>query len=111
MASFYTNENLPIKIAQYLRQMGHNVLTLHEAGKANQRIPDEDVLAFAAQSGRILLTLNRWDFIVLHTKSTQHAGIMVCTQNPNLLQQAEQIDKAVTEAGNMKEILIRVNRE
>ena len=32
---------------------------------------------------------------------------MVRTQNPDLLQQAEQIDKAVTEAGNMKEILIR----
>jgi hypothetical protein len=35
---------------------------------------------------------------------------VVCTQNTDLLQQAEQIDKAVTEAGNMKEILIRVNR-
>jgi predicted nuclease of predicted toxin-antitoxin system len=90
--------------------MGHDVLTSHEAGKANQRIPDEEVLAFAAQSGRILLTLNRWDFIILHAKSNQHAGIMVCTQNPDLLQQAEQIDKAVAEAGNMKEILIRVNR-
>jgi hypothetical protein len=63
-----------------------------------------------AYGGGSLLTLNRWDFIILHTKSTQHAGIMVCTQNPDLLQQAEQIDKAVTEAGNMKEILIRVNR-
>jgi hypothetical protein len=52
MASFYTNENFPIKIAQYLRQMGHDVLTSHEAGKTNQRIPDEEVLAFAAQSGR-----------------------------------------------------------
>jgi len=110
MASFYTNENFPIKVAQHLRQMGHDVLTSHEAGKANQRIPDEDVLTFAAQSGRILLTLNRWDFIVLHTKSTQHAGILVCTQNTDLHQQAEQIDKAVTEAGNMKGILIRVNR-
>ncbi|MBI5945423.1 MAG: DUF5615 family PIN-like protein [Chloroflexi bacterium] len=111
MASFYTNENFPIKVAQYLRQMGHDVLTSHEAGKANQRIPDEEVLAFATESGRILLTLNRWDFIVLHTKSNQHAGIMVCTQNPDLLQQAEQIDKAVTEAGNLKGILVRVNRK
>ena len=110
MASFYTNETFPIKVAQYLRQMGHDVLTSHEAGKANQRIPDEEVLAFATQSGRILLTLNRWDFIVLHTNSAQHAGILVCTQNPDLFQQAEQIDKAVTEAGNMKGILIRVNR-
>jgi uncharacterized protein with PIN domain len=110
MASFYTNENFPIKIARYLRQMGHDVLTSHEAGKANQCIPDEEVLAFASESGRILLTLNRWDFIVLHTKSSQHAGIVVCTQNPDLLQQAEQIDTAVAEAGNMQGILIRVNR-
>lgn len=74
MASFYTNENFPIKIAQYLRQMGHDVLTSHEAGKANQRIPDEEVLAFAAQSGRILLTVNRWDFIVLRAKVNSTCG-------------------------------------
>ena len=53
MASFYTNENFPIKIAQHLRQMGHDVLTSHEAGNANQRIPDEELLAFAAESRRI----------------------------------------------------------
>jgi predicted nuclease of predicted toxin-antitoxin system len=110
MASFYTNENFPIKVAQYLREMGHDVLTSHEAGKANQRIPDEEVLAFAAEAGRILLTINRWDFIVLHSKSTQHAGIIVCTQNPDLRQQAEQIHKAVIEANNMKGVLIRINR-
>lgn len=110
MASFYTNENFPIKVAQYLREMGHDVLTSHEAGKANQRIPDDEVLAFAADMGRILLTLNRRDFIELHTQSNQHAGIVVCTQNPNLLQQAEQIHKAVTEFGVMNGILIRVNR-
>ncbi len=49
MASFYTNENFPIKVAQYLREMGHDVLTSHEAGKANQRIPDDEVLAFATE--------------------------------------------------------------
>ena len=111
MASFYTNENFPIKVAQKLREMGHDVLTSHEAGKANQRIPDEEVLAFATGLGRILLTLNRRDFIDLHNKSAQHAGIVVCTQNSDLLQQAHQIDKAVTETENMKGILIRVNRE
>jgi predicted nuclease of predicted toxin-antitoxin system len=110
MASFYTNENFPIKVAQYLREMGHDVLTSHEAGKANQRIPDEEVLAFATEMGQVLLTLNRRDFIVLHTASAKHEGIVVCTQNPNLQQQAEQIDMAVTEAGNMKGVLIRINR-
>ena len=51
MASFYTNENFPIKVAFHLREMGHDVLTSHEAGNANQRIPDDEVLAFAAKSG------------------------------------------------------------
>ncbi len=91
MASLYTNENFPIKLAQYLRQMGHDVFTSHEAGKANQRIPDEEVLAFAAEAGRILLTLNRRDFIFLHTKSIQHAGswyaprTQICINKPNRL--------------------------
>ncbi|MBE7432530.1 MAG: DUF5615 family PIN-like protein [Anaerolineales bacterium] len=111
MASFYTNENFPIKVALYLREMGHDVLTSHEAGKANQRVPDEEVLAFAAGLGRILLTLNRRDFIGLHNKSSQHAGIVVCTQNSDLIQQAEQVHKAVTETGNMTGVLIRINRE
>ena len=111
MPSFYTNENFPIKVAEYLREMGHDVLTSQEARKANQRIPDEDVLKFATESERILLTLNRWDFIVLHNQSNKHVGIVVCTQNSDLFQQAQQIDKSVRESGNMKGVLLRVNRK
>ncbi|MBV6395424.1 MAG: hypothetical protein HFACDABA_01000 [Anaerolineales bacterium] len=110
MASFYSNENFPIGVVRRLRELGHDVLTSHEAGKANQRIRDQDVLAYAAELGRTLLTVNRWDFIELHNKSTQHAGIVVCTQNHDVIQQAEQIDKAVTNAETMKGILLRVNR-
>ena len=68
MAALYTNENFPLKVVLALREMGHDVLTSYEAGNANQRIPDADVLEFAAKSGRILLTLNRRDFIALHEK-------------------------------------------
>ncbi|MBL8104801.1 MAG: DUF5615 family PIN-like protein [Anaerolineales bacterium] len=59
MASFYTNENFPVKIAEYLREMGHDVLTSFEAGNANQRIPDAEVLNFASTAGRILLNCTR----------------------------------------------------
>ena len=110
MASFYTNENFPIKVAQYLRERGHDVLTSNEAGNANQRIPDADVLIFAAQARRILLTINRRDFIELHKESTNHAGIIVCTQNTDLKEQAEQINQAVQEMGTMEGKLIRINR-
>ena len=111
MALFYTNENFPIGVVQHLREMGHNVLTSHEAGNANQRIPDEDVLEYATKAGRILLTLNRRDFIELHEKATNHAGIIVCTQNIDLREQSEQIDEAVQKAGDISGKLVRVNRK
>jgi predicted nuclease of predicted toxin-antitoxin system len=110
MASFYANENFPIGVVRYLREMGHDVLTSQEAGNANQRIPDEEVLAYAAKAGRILLTLNRRDFIALHEKSTNHTGIVVCTQNTDLLEQSKQIDEVVRETGDFANKLVRVNR-
>ena len=111
MASFYTNENFPIGVVEYLREMGHDVLTSQEAGNANQRIPDEDVLEYAAKAGRILLTLNRRDFIELHEKTTNHAGIIVCTQNIDLREQSEQIDEAVRKTSDFAGELVRVNRK
>ena len=49
-----------------LRRLGHDVLTILETGAANQALPDENVLAFATTQNRIVLTLNRKDFIRLH---------------------------------------------
>jgi predicted nuclease of predicted toxin-antitoxin system len=107
----WRSENFPVKLVALLREMGHDVLTSREAGNANQRIPDADVLEFAAKSGRILLTLNRRDFIALHQKMPQHASLIVCMQNPNLRQQSEQIDRLIQETGNLAGKLVRVNRE
>ncbi|MEH2302705.1 MAG: DUF5615 family PIN-like protein [Nostoc sp.] len=42
-------------------------MTSYEAGQANQGIPDEDVLTFATQNERAVITLNRDDFITLHS--------------------------------------------
>ena len=110
MASFYTNENFPINVAFVLREMGHDVLTSHEAGNSNQKIPDDGVLEFAANTGRILLTINRRDFIDLHKRGVNHAGIIVCTQNTDSREQAEQIHEAVQLAGEIKGKLLRINR-
>lgn len=40
MASFYADEQFPFQVVVLLRKLGHDVLTVQEAGKANQRIPD-----------------------------------------------------------------------
>lgn len=47
MARIYANENFYRPVVAKLREFGHDVLTTLEAGKANQKIPDEEVLLFA----------------------------------------------------------------
>ena len=51
MADLYSDENFPIAIVKELRKLGHNVLTALEAGQANQRIPDDEVVRFAIARG------------------------------------------------------------
>jgi hypothetical protein len=60
VAALYADENFPLPVVEALRRLGHDVLTAFEAGQANQRISDDAVFDFAANTGRILLTLNRW---------------------------------------------------
>ncbi len=109
MARFYSNENFPQGAVEELRKLGHDVLTSLEAGKANQRIPDEEVLAFATNENRILLTLNRKHFMKLHASGDEHSGIVVCTQDNDFIRLALRIHAAV---GNesMSGILLRVSR-
>jgi len=63
MTRLYANENSPLPVVEELRRLGHDVLTIHETGKAGQSVPDEAVLAFACADRRALLTLNRKHFI------------------------------------------------
>jgi predicted nuclease of predicted toxin-antitoxin system len=110
MAALYANENFPFIVVEALRALGHDVLTSREAGNANQRIPDQDVLAFAAQNQRAVLTINRDDFIRLHRLNPNHAGIIVCTQDSDLPGQSERIDHAIRGLESLSGQLVRVNR-
>jgi Domain of unknown function (DUF5615) len=44
MARLYADEQYPYPVVEYLRILGHDVLTVQEAGQANQKISDPDVL-------------------------------------------------------------------
>jgi len=72
-------------------QLGHDVLTVQEAGEAGQSVPDEHVLAFASAKGRALVTLNRKHFIRLHNVNPEHAGIIVCRFDLDFIGQAHRI--------------------
>lgn len=63
MAQLYSNENFPLPVVEHLRSLRHDVLTTLDAGKANQAVPDAEVLNFARSQNRAVLTLNRRHFI------------------------------------------------
>lgn len=91
MTRFYANENFPLDLVQELRQLGYDVLTSYDAGQANQSISDEDVLQFAHQLYRVVITLNREDFISLHKQGQKHSGIIICKEDRDYKKQAEKI--------------------
>ncbi len=110
MARLYADENFPLPVVEELRRLGHNVLTLQEAGEAGQSVSDEAVLAFACADDRVLLTLNRKHFIRLHNKQLRHTGIVVCTFDPDFVGQARRIHKAIEAQVQLSDQLVRVNR-
>ena len=79
IARLYADENFKRAAVEELRRLGHDVLTVQEAGQ--QGGDDPHVLAYAAASGRAVLTFNRRHFIRLHLQSSAHAGIIVCTDD------------------------------
>ena len=111
MARYYANENIALQFVVELRRLGGDVVTSLEAGNANASIPDKDVLAFAASQDRILLSHNRRHFLRLHRRWTAiHSGIVLCSVDPDFSGQAQRINRAVAEAGDMKNRVVRVNR-
>lgn len=110
MARLYSNENFPLPVVEALRQLGHDVLTVQEAGNAEAAISDPQVLAFASREERVLLTLNRKHFIRLHKEIPDHFGIIVCTFDPDFERQAHRIDEALLIQASPTGRLIRVNR-
>ncbi|MEO8393502.1 MAG: DUF5615 family PIN-like protein [Chloroflexota bacterium] len=110
MVKLYADENFPQPAVEALRELGHDVLTTLDSGKAGQAIPDEDVLAFATEEDRILVTLNRKHFIRLHRDQPDHAGIIVCTFDADFNALAQHVHTALETNSDMTGELIRVNR-
>ena len=111
MTRLYADENFPYPVVEELRQCGHDVLTLQEAGYGGQALSDERVLELASLDNRALLTINRKHFIALHKSSPNHAGIVVCSFDPQFQEQAHRIHQALEAYdGDVRGQLLRINR-
>lgn len=72
-------------LAKLLRNAGHNVQLPSEIGMTGSEDPEH--LTRAIQDGRVLLTKDHDDFLILHrlllTAKGHHAGILVVHQENN----------------------------
>jgi hypothetical protein len=107
---FYADENFPLNVVTELRNLGHEVLTAFEDGRANQKISDEKVLQRATELERAVLTINRIDFKRLHNADNNHAGIVICTFDADFTGQARRINDACKDLSKLKGQLLRVYR-
>ena len=110
MARFYADENFPYPAVLELRRLGHDVMTVQEAGKAGQKTKDEVILAQAGTDGRAVLTHDRKDFVRLPDHEPVHGGIVVCTADPDFEGLAARIHKAIDRKPQLAGRLIRVTR-
>jgi len=72
---FKLDENLPVSSAAILTTAGHDVDTVIAEGLVG--VPDQDVVAVATTTGRILITLDRGLGDIRAYPPGSHAGIVV----------------------------------
>jgi hypothetical protein len=108
MARLYADEDFYFPVVLELRQLGHDVLTVQEAGQSGG--DDPAVLAFATKDGRAVVTLNRRHFRRLHRQSAAHAGIIICTRDQDSPALASRIHQAISSHASLVGQLIRIIR-
>ena len=110
MARIYANENFYRPVVARLRELGHDMLTSLEAGRANKKVPDEEVLEFAIAEKRAVLTLNRRHFGRLHLTNPAHFGIIACTEDADFEGLAQRVHAAISEVSSLDNQLVKICR-
>lgn len=110
MLQLYADEQFPLPVVQRLRALGYDILTAQEAGQANQRIPDDQVLALATHENRAVISQNRRDFVRLHQENPSHSGIIVCSKNLDWDDFAAIIHQVLGNYEDLTSQLVRVTR-
>jgi uncharacterized protein (DUF433 family) len=106
----HRNETLALPVVEELRSPGHDLLTVQQAGKGHQSMPDSEVLRHAVEDRRIIVLLNRKHFIRLHNPVPGHAGTIVCTFDPDFMGLAHTIHQAIAQRKRLAGQLIRIQR-
>lgn len=82
MLTFYLDEDIDLVLAPAMQRLGLDVTTTSGTGRRGSSDPDQ--LAFATGEGRVIVTRNRRDFVILHRlaieRGQRHAGIVAISR-------------------------------
>ena len=77
----FLDEDVAVRLATLLRRLDCDVLTTRDAGRANQKLTDDDQLAFASSDGRAIFTHDVSDYSNIAKAWAEagraHSGIIV----------------------------------
>ena len=110
MAFLFADEDFPHPVVALLRSLGHDVMTVQEAGLAGIKTGDPAILILATQHARAVLTMNRRDFFSLHKSHPSHAGIIACARDDDVAALAGRLHAAVASLKSLAGQLIRITR-
>jgi predicted nuclease of predicted toxin-antitoxin system len=78
------DEDISPRVAEGLRREAIDAVPVHDVGRGNRRVPDEDQLSYATANQRVLVTYNRADYQALDVQwrltARAHAGIVWCVE-------------------------------
>ncbi len=70
---FFFDENMPVEVAERLKELGIDTLTTRDLERLGQSDPNQ--LKFATAVGRVLCTYDK-DYIRMANRGIEHAGIV-----------------------------------
>jgi hypothetical protein len=111
VARLFADENFPFPVVEALRRIGHNVITVADAGKAGQALTDKAILELAAADQRAVVTLNRRHFVQLHVADPQPRRYCRVLARSRLREPGgPRIDQMIATEEPLAGRLLRVNR-
>ena len=115
MIRLLADNAFPSPVIFELRHLGHDILGLEETGRLSRWSSDNEVLAVARDTGRVLLTLDHKSFTKSFTYQTfphsPHPGVIICTFDRNFVGLANRIHVVLLGRAGLDGQVIRIGRQ
>mgnify|MGYP001602724507 CR=1 FL=1 len=87
---FLSDENIDVPAVKALKELGVDIISVQELDKRGS--PDEEILNFCKENERAVVTGDS-DYLRLHAKGAEHAGIVYLTKSLDTSQLIREIQK------------------